>query len=154
MTVVDINAILMLSGYGTEYNDMPLGTNPQFFQLLCNFLRGHLETFGPDFIPPAFENPDYVPPNRGIPVLVFGLTSLAVAIMVVIVRLSTKSLRAAGGRIKRRSGLDGLESNKESGVGWEGTSDWEWWRPWRKYGLRFGRIGWDDWAMIIAVVRT
>lgn len=151
---VNIDMILALSGYGAKYNDLPLGTNPAFFRFLSNALRGHLRTFEIDFTPPGYQNPNYIPPNRGLAVMIFGLTSLAVAVIVVITRLVTKSLRAAGGRIKQGSEVSGLASSRDKEWGWEGTNEWEWWRPWKKYGLRFGSLGWDDWAMVIALVRT
>jgi len=150
MPVTDIDKIFALSGYGAEYNDLPLGTNPYFFRMLSNLLRGHLDTFGPDFIPPGYQNPNYVPPNRGLAVMIFGLTSLAIAVIVVIIRVATKSLRAAGGRIKRGSEITSSNNKRWR---WEGTDEWEWWRPWKKYGLRFGSPGWDDWAIVIALVR-
>lgn len=137
---------------GAEYDNLPLGSDPIIFQLISKVLRGHLRTFEEDFIPPGYQNPNYVPPNRGLTVMIFGLTTLAVAIIVVIVRLLTKSLRAAGGRIKRGSEISGLTSSNDRKWGWEGNNEWEWWRPWKKYGLRFGRLGWDDWAMVVALI--
>ena len=153
MSVIDIDNILAIM-YNGDYSNIPLGTDPGIFQFICNHLRGQLRTFGEDFIPPGYQNPNYVPPNRGLPVMIFGLTTLAVAVIVVAVRLATKSLRAAGGRIKRRSEISGPTSSNDKKWGWEGTNEWEWWRPWKKYGLRFGRLGWDDWAMVIALVGT
>jgi len=154
MPAGDIDDLLNIIYGGPGYSDLPLGTNPEVFQTICNVLRGHLRTFEASFIPPGYQNPNYVPPNRGLAVMIFGLTTLAVAVIVVIIRLTTKSLRAAGGRIKRRSEISGLTSSNDKKWGWEGNNEWEWWRPWKKYGLRFGRLGWDDWAMVVALVGT
>ena len=144
MSTIDINT-LALRVYGAKYNDVPLGTSPYFFQILCGLLRGHLDTFSPNFIPPGYNNPEYNPTNRGLAVSIFGFSSLFVAVLVVIARLGTRSLRAAGGRIK---------AGKKDDFAWEGITDWGWWKPWKRYGLRFGRLGWDDWAMVIALVNT
>lgn len=150
--MIDLDKILAQLGFGSDYSDLPLGTNPYLFQILCGQLRGRLDTFDKDFIPPGYQNPSYVPPDRGKAVMIFGLTSLAVAVIVVIIRLATKSLRAAGGRIKRASGSLGFSARDDKSWGWEGKSEVEWWKPWKRYGLRFGKLGWDDLAMIIALV--
>ena len=136
--------ILKMNGYGSEYYDLPLGTNLDIFHKFCLFLQGQLDSFPQDFKPPGYQNPGYKPIDRGLPLEIFGLTSLSVAILVVIARLGTQSLRAAGGRIR---------TNNTSGA-WEGRTDVEWWRPWKRYGLRFGKLGWDDGAMVIALVTT
>ncbi|KAF8455168.1 hypothetical protein BGX38DRAFT_1140658 [Terfezia claveryi] len=152
MSALDIDELLANMYGGADYANLPLGTDPDIFQMISIALRGRLRTFEADFKPPGLQNPNYVPPNRGLAVMIFGLTTLAVAIIVVIVRLLTKSLRAAGGRIKRGSEIGGLTSSNDRKWGWEGNNEWEWWRPWKKYGLRFGRLGWDDWAMVIALI--
>lgn len=152
MPVINIDKLLEALNGGIPYNNIPLGTDPKLFRMICDALRGHLRTFGEDFIPPGYQNPNYVPPNRGLAVMIFGLTTLAVAVIVVTVRLTTKSLRAAGGRVKRGSEINGLTPSNDKMWRWEGTNEWEWWRPWKKYGLRFGGLGWDDWTMVIALI--
>lgn len=154
MVAIVISQALALSGYGSKYYDMPLGTNPWFFQFLCGVLRGRLDTFPPDFIPPGYNNPEYKPTNRGLLVSIFGLTSLSVAVLVVLARLGTQSLRAAGGRIKMRNKIDEVTGKKDNSWAWEGGTGSEWWKPWKRYGLRFGKLGWDDWTMVIALVIT
>ena len=142
-----LDEVLIWLGYGPEYYDLPLGTDLVIFHSLCQLLQGHLTSFPPDFIPPGYQNPAYKPIDKGLPVKIFGLTSLSVAVLVVVARLGTQSLCVAGGGIKvtRRSDRFGA---------WEGRTDSEWWKPWKRYGLRFGKVGWDDWVMVIALVTT
>ena len=156
----NIDDFLKLTKYGTAYNDMPLGTDPMIFRFLQDSLKGKLKTFGKDFVPPGFTDPNYVPPNRGRAVVIFGMTTLALASIVVLVRMCTKSLRAAGGRVRQRTGVGmsagALGGPSEKERNWEGRarSEWEWWRPWKRWGWRFGRVGMDDWAMVAALVST
>ncbi|KAI5803349.1 hypothetical protein DFH27DRAFT_46434 [Peziza echinospora] len=154
---MNIDDFLKLTKYGTDYNDMPLGTDPVIFRLLQDSLKGKLKTFGKDFVAPAVNDPNYVPPNRGRAVVIFGMTTLALASIVVLVRMCTKSLRAAGGRVGQRAGAGmsgALGGRSEKERSWEGRtrSEWEWWRPWKRWGWRFGRVGMDDWAMVVALI--
>ena len=135
------------------YADVPLGRNIEVFRILCKALRGNLETFPDDFIPPSHLDPNYAPPNRGIAVVAFGIASLVIATVVVILRLATKSSRAAGGRVRRVSVAGDVEGG-QSRWQWEGESGWEWYKPWKKYGWRFGKLGWDDCAALISLVRA
>ena len=141
-----LDLILAHFHHGPEYYDLPLGTDLVLFQSLCQLLQGHL-TIPPDFIPPGYQTPAYKPIDRGLSVKIFGLTSLSVAVLVVVARLGTQSLCVAGGGIKV------IRRNNRFGA-WEGRTDSEWWKPWKRYGLRFGKLGWDDWVMVIALVTT
>ena len=151
---VNLDYALKLSGYGPEYYDLPLGTDLDIFHRLCRFLQGHLDSFPQDFIPPGYQNPRYKPIDKGLPLKIFGLTSLSVAVLVVIARLGTQSLRAAGGQIKINNRTGGITGKRNRLGAWEGRTDLEWWKPWKRYGLRFGKLGWDDGAMVIALVTT
>ncbi|KAF8470852.1 hypothetical protein BDZ91DRAFT_552224 [Kalaharituber pfeilii] len=33
-----------------------------------------------------------------------------------------------------------------------GGREWEWWKPWKKWGFRFGKIGYDDWTIVVALI--
>lgn len=120
-----------------DYENTPLGTNPFMFESIQGYLAGKLDTI--EYPNPGLSDPEYVTVDRGILVKAFGLASLFASVLVVVIRLLTRSFLSAGGPVRRAS-------DEEVKRKW-----WKFW-PWWLGRLRFGSIGWDDWAMIPTLI--